>query len=138
MQPVPRAIMDPEQIHKVLTNLVMNANEAVNGNGVIQVTTIDDGSRIGFAVRDNGCGMSDEFIEKSLFRPFQTTKKRGLGIGLFQSKLIVEAHRGTLEVSSAVGAGTEFRVLLPLSLREGRVRVSRFEEDLRYSPGAVI
>jgi len=121
-----------------LTNLVMNANEAVNGNGVIQVTTIDDGSRIGFAVRDNGCGMSDEFIEKSLFRPFQTTKKRGLGIGLFQSKLIVEAHRGTLEVSSAVGAGTEFRVLLPLSLREGRVRVSTFGEDLRYSPGAVI
>ena len=116
LQPVPRALMDPEQIHKVLTNLVMNANEAVNGNGVIQVTTIDDGSRIGFAVRDNGCGMSDEFIEKSLFRPFQTTKKRGLGIGLFHSKLIVEAHRGTLEVKSAVGAGTEFRVLLPLSL----------------------
>ena len=138
LQPVPRALMDPEQIHKVLTNLVMNANEAVNGNGVIQVTTIHDGGRIGFAVRDNGCGMSDEFIEKSLFRPFQTTKKRGLGIGLFHSKLIVEAHRGALEVSSAVGAGTEFRVLLPLSLREGRVRVSRFEEDLRYSPGAVI
>src|SRR5881396_2201349 len=121
-----------------MTNLVMNANEAVNGNGVIQVTTIQDGGRIGFAVRDDGCGMSDEFIEKSLFRPFQTTKKRGLGIGLFHSKLIVEAHRGALEVSSAVGAGTEFRVLLPLSLREDRVRVSRFEEDLGYSPGAVV
>ena len=48
-----------------------------------------------------------------LFRPFQTTKKRGLGIGLFHSKLIVEAHRGRLEVNSTVGAGTEFRVLLP-------------------------
>jgi len=116
LQQVPKALMDPEQIHKVLINLVMNANDAVNGDGVIQVKTIQDGTRIGFAVRDNGCGMSDEFIEKSLFRPFKTTKKKGLGIGLFHSKLIVEAHRGTLEVKSAVGAGTEFRVLLPLSL----------------------
>src|SRR5205809_586107 len=116
LQQVPKALMDPEQIHKVLINLVMNANDAVNGDGVIQVKTIQDGTRIGFAVRDNGCGMSDEFIEKSLFRPFKTTKKKGLGIGLFHSKLIVEAHRGTLEVKSAVGAGPEFRVLLPLSL----------------------
>ncbi len=120
LQQVPKALMDPEQIRKVLTNLVINANDAVNGNGVIQVKTIHDGNRIGFAVRDNGCGISDEFIEKSLFRPFQTTKKKGLGIGLFHSKLIVEAHRGTLEVKSAVGEGTEFRVLLPLSLSQSR------------------
>jgi len=92
----------------------MNANDAVNGNGVIQVTTIHEGNTVGFSVRDNGCGMSEEFIEKSLFRPFQTTKKRGLGIGLFHSKLIVEAHRGALEVNSTAGAGTEFRVLLPI------------------------
>jgi putative PEP-CTERM system histidine kinase len=111
--PVPPAQIDSAQIHKVLTNLVMNANEAVNGNGFIYVSTIHEGNTVGFAVRDNGCGMSEEFIEKSLFRPFQTTKKRGLGIGLFHSKLIVEAHHGTLEVNSAVGAGTEFKVLLP-------------------------
>jgi signal transduction histidine kinase len=81
---------------------------------VIQVATIHEGNTVGFVVRDNGCGMSEEFIEKSLFRPFQTTKKKGLGIGLFHSKLIVEAHRGTLEVNSAVGAGSEFRVILPI------------------------
>jgi len=113
LQTVPRVLIDAEKIHTVLTNLVMNANEAVNGNGVIRVATIYDGSSVGFAVRDNGCGMSEEFIEKSLFRPFQTTKKRGLGIGLFQSKLIVEAHRGTVDVTSAIGAGTEFRIMLP-------------------------
>ncbi len=118
LQPVPKALLDPEQIHKVLTNLVINASEAVNGNGVIQVRTIHDGKRIGFAVRDNGCGMSKEFIEKSLFRPFQTTKKKGLGIGLFHSKLIVEAHHGTLEVNSSFGSGTEFRVLIPLLAEE--------------------
>jgi putative PEP-CTERM system histidine kinase len=113
LQPLPKVRMDAEQMHKVLTNLVINANEAVNGNGMIHVSTILDGRRVGFAVRDNGCGMSEEFIEKSLFRPFQTTKKKGLGIGLFHTKLIVEAHHGTLEVQSSPGTGTEFRVLLP-------------------------
>ena len=93
----------------------MNANEAVNGNGGIRVTTIYEGNTVGFAVSDNGCGMSEEFIQKSLFRPFQTTKKKGLGIGLFHSKLIVEAHHGTLEVNSAVGVGSEFRVALPIA-----------------------
>jgi signal transduction histidine kinase len=114
LQPVPQVLMDREQIHKVLTNLVMNANEAVNGNGVIRVATIHEANTVGFAVRDNGCGMSDEFIERSLFRPFQTTKKKGLGIGLFHSRLIVEAHRGSVEVNSTVGSGTEFRVVLPI------------------------
>jgi putative PEP-CTERM system histidine kinase len=126
LRPLPPALADSEQIHKVLTNLLINASEAVNGSGVIEVSTIEEGNAVGFAVRDTGCGMSEEFIEKSLFRPFKTTKKKGLGIGLFHSKLIVEAHRGTLEVNSAPGAGAEFRVLLPkgssLSLREKAAR----------------
>jgi signal transduction histidine kinase len=113
LQPLPQIRMDAGQIHKVLTNLVMNANEAVNGRGVIHVTTVREGSVVGFAVRDNGCGMTQEFMERSLFKPFQTTKKKGLGIGLFHSKLIIEAHHGVLEVNSSVGSGTEFRVLLP-------------------------
>jgi putative PEP-CTERM system histidine kinase len=115
LQPLPKIRIDSEQIQKVLTNLVLNANEAVNGNGVIQISTVHEGNMAGFSVRDNGCGMSEEFIEKSLFKPFQTTKKKGLGIGLFHTKLIVEAHRGMLEVNSAVGAGTEFRVILPIT-----------------------
>jgi putative PEP-CTERM system histidine kinase len=113
LKPLPQIQMDSEQIQKVLTNLVINAKEAVNGNGIIEVATIHEENTVGFLVRDNGCGMSEEFMQKSLFRPFKTTKKKGLGIGLFHSKLIVEAHRGTFEVNSTVGAGTEFRVLLP-------------------------
>jgi signal transduction histidine kinase len=65
-------------------------------------------------VVDNGCGMSPEFVRNSLFRPFQTTKKKGLGIGMFQSKIIVEAHRGNIQVESAPGKGTKFGVTLPL------------------------
>src|SRR5262249_34822787 len=103
LHPVPKTVMDSEQIHKVLTNLVMNANEALNGNGVIRVGTLHEGDTVSVSIRDNGCGMSEEFIETSLFRPFQTTKKKGLGIGLFHCKMIVEAHRGKIEVNSIVG-----------------------------------
>jgi hypothetical protein len=59
--------------------------------------------------------MSRDFMERSLFRPFQTTKSSGLGIGMFHTKTIVEAHRGTIEVESEPGKGTTFRILLPIS-----------------------
>ncbi|HZF02185.1 MAG TPA: ATP-binding protein, partial [Methylomirabilota bacterium] len=63
---------------------------------------------------DDGCGMNPDFLNRSLFRPFQTTKKNGIGIGMFQSKMIVEAHRGKIEVQSEPGRGTTFRVYLPV------------------------
>jgi signal transduction histidine kinase len=66
------------------------------------------------SVSDNGCGISKEFMEKDLFHPFKTTKKQGMGIGLFQSKMIVEAHQGRSEVESEPGVGTTFKVMLPL------------------------
>jgi signal transduction histidine kinase len=59
--------------------------------------------------------MSPAFLKSSLFRPFQTTKKKGLGIGMFQSKMIVEAHRGRILVESEPAVGTTFRVMLPLN-----------------------
>ena len=82
--------------------------------GAIHVET---GSRNGWAslsVTDNGCGMSPEFLARSLFRPFQTTKKKGIGIGMFLSRMIVDAHKGKIEVASRLGKGTTFRILLPL------------------------
>ena len=61
--------------------------------------------------------MSRDFLRDSLFRPFQTTKKKGLGIGMFQSKMIVEAHRGNIQVESEPGKGTNsgsFCLSLPM------------------------
>jgi putative PEP-CTERM system histidine kinase len=105
--------IDREQLHKVLENLIINANDAIAGeNGQITVSTRENGQWVEISVADNGCGMSREFIEKSLFRPFQTTKKQGMGIGLYHCKTIVEAHRGRMEVDSEEGRGTVFRVLL--------------------------
>ena len=67
------------------------------------------------SVTDNGCGMSPAFLKESLFRPFQSTKKKGLGIGLFQSRAIVQAHGGGMQVESEVGKGTTFLVSFPVN-----------------------
>ena len=113
-QPVAKILLDPEQIQKVATNLIFNANDALKDGGEIRVGTKQEDGWIVLSVSDNGCGMSKDFIERSLFRPFKTTKKQGMGIGLFQSKMIVEAHGGRIEVESEEGRGTTFRVLLPI------------------------
>ena len=113
--PVPKISLDPEQVIKVITNLVLNATEAVSKQGQVRIQTSRLNGWAVLAVADNGCGMSQEFLNRSLFRPFQTTKKAGLGIGMFQSKMIIEAHGGRIEVESEAGKGTTFRVLLPLT-----------------------
>ena len=66
-------------------------------------------------VQDRGCGMTTEFVAEKLFHPFQTTKPNGMGIGLYQSKMIVEEHGGRIEVISRPGQGSTFRVRLPLT-----------------------
>jgi len=107
-------MIDPDQVQKVLINLLLNAKEAVGERGEIRLTTEQKDGWTTVSVSDNGCGMSKEFIEQSLFRPFKTTKRRGMGIGLFQTKMIVEAHQGKIEVESEENKGSTFRVLLPL------------------------
>jgi putative PEP-CTERM system histidine kinase len=109
----PPVAMDPEQMQKVVLNLVLNANDAVREGGTIRVATGQADRWVYVAVSDDGCGMSRDFMARSLFKPFRTTKGQGLGIGLFHSKTIVEAHRGRIEVESEEGKGTTFRVLLP-------------------------
>lgn len=113
LNPVPPLFIDPEQIHKVLENLLINANDALKEDGLIRISTQYRESWMELAVYDNGSGMSKEFIDKNLFRPFQTTKKQGMGIGLYHCKAIIEAHGGRIDVESEEGIGTTFRVLLP-------------------------
>ena len=114
LQPLPRILADREQIQSVVTNLVLNAREATGHGGVIQLRTQNHGKRVLLSVADNGCGMSPVFVKESLFRPFQSTKKRGLGIGLFQCRAIVQAHGGGMQVESEEGKGTTFLVSLPV------------------------
>lgn len=114
LHPLPKVVVDREQLQNVVTNLLLNAREAVGTHGRIRVETSQCEGRAVLSVADNGCGMSPDFLRDSLFRPFQTTKKKGLGIGMFQSKMIVEAHHGNIQVESEPGKGTRFGVFLPL------------------------
>jgi putative PEP-CTERM system histidine kinase len=113
LRPVPSVLVDREQILSVVTNLLLNARDALRRPGRIDVRTDRLGDRVVLVVSDTGCGMSPAFVRDSLFRPFTSTKTKGLGIGMFQSRMVVEAHAGTLNVESEVGKGTTVRVSFP-------------------------
>jgi putative PEP-CTERM system histidine kinase len=111
----PKVKLDRDQFASVISNLLVNAREAVGPGGEVRIETAQDDEWAIVSVADNGCGMTPAFMKSSLFRPFQTTKKKGLGIGMFQSKMIVEAHRGRILVESEPAVGTTFRIMLPLT-----------------------
>ena len=110
---VPELKLDRDAMHSVLTNLVVNAREAISGDGNVKVSTCWENGNLALTVADEGSGMSGEFIKNQLFRPFHSTKSKGLGIGMFQCKKIVEAHQGSIRVDSSPGRGTRFTVLFP-------------------------
>jgi len=103
---------DREEIQKVFMNLLINAIEASDPDEIVcvEVGSLDCPF---FRITDNGSGMSAEFIRKDLFKPFSTTKKQGLGIGLYQCRQIIEAHSGRIEVHSEEGKGSVFTVWMP-------------------------
>jgi len=113
LTPVPKIQIDRQEFSRVLQNLILNANEAYS-QGPIEISTRSEDSGIVICVKDTGKGIPKEFIERGLFQPFHTTKGDGLGIGLFQSKKIVEAHHGSIEVESSEEKGTIVRIVLPI------------------------
>jgi len=112
-QRLPVIPVDAAQIESVIINLLLNAREAISGPGEIHIATRSQNGDVLLTVRDNGCGISSEFIANSLFKPFKTSKKTGLGIGMYQTKTVVDAHGGRINVESEMGKGTTFHVLLP-------------------------
>jgi len=116
-EPHARVLADRSKIKSVLLNLLINAVEAMDESGSIEISSWTSEAFATITVSDNGQGMSEDFVRNSLFRPFKTTKKSGLGIGMFQSKTIVEAHGGSVTVDSASGLGTSISITLPLSAR---------------------
>ena len=112
------ATVEPERIENVVENLVINALEAMGAKGgrlTVEAGALD-GDLVYIGISDTGVGMTDEFVRTRLFRPFSTTKSKGIGLGLFTCREVVEAHGGRLEVDSTPGAGTRFRVVLPSRL----------------------
>jgi signal transduction histidine kinase len=102
------------ELEQVVLNLVINAAQAIRGQGHVRVATRRRGSEVEIAVADDGCGIPPEVIER-IFDPFFTTKPvgEGTGLGLSISHEIVRRHGGRILVESEVGRGTEVRVRLP-------------------------
>jgi signal transduction histidine kinase len=109
------ALVDGERMTKVIENLIINALEAMAGKrGTLSIVAgqTEDGKPF-FSVADTGEGMSRRFIEENLFHPFATTKKKGVGLGLYTCREVVQANGGVIHVDSRQGAGTTFKVVLP-------------------------
>jgi signal transduction histidine kinase len=109
------ASVDAERIEKVVENLVLNAIEAMSTKkGKLTVEAGPEGTdEVFFSVADTGPGMSEEFQRTRLFRPFKTTKSKGVGLGLYTCREVVKAHGGHIDAESQKGVGTCFRVVLP-------------------------
>jgi hypothetical protein len=116
------ATVEPERMENVIENLVINALEAMGAKGgrltveAGELSGETGGDYVYISVSDTGVGMTEEFVRRKLFRPFATTKNKGIGLGLFTCKEVVETHGGRLEVRSTPGAGTRFRVVIPSRL----------------------
>ena len=104
---------DQIKLREVLLNLLKNARESQADEIVLSASSGCDTSGIQISIRDNGCGIEQDQLDQ-IFQAFHTTKQEGTGLGLALSKRIIEAHHGTLTVTSAPGKGSTFTVFLPL------------------------
>jgi signal transduction histidine kinase len=105
---------DGERLERVFGHLVQNSLDAIEMDGRVWVTLGREGGRARIEVGDTGHGMSPEFIRERLFKPFQTTKQAGMGIGAYESFQYIRELGGEIAVDSEVNVGTRIAVLLPL------------------------
>ncbi|TNE69429.1 hypothetical protein EP331_14275 [bacterium] len=103
---------DEHAIQRVLENIVLNALDAMNHKGELSIRAFKTESGIQIDIQDSGTGMSAAFIKNKLFKPFLTTKEKGIGLGLYTCREIIKAHGGQIQVESEQGAGTTFSILL--------------------------
>jgi two-component system, NtrC family, sensor kinase len=111
---LPKIRCIPSHLNQVMLNLLLNAAQAIEKNGIIRITTGFDDHWVWFKVSDNGKGMSKAELAR-IFEPFYTTKPKGqgTGLGLPLSKSIVEKHCGTIDIESSPGSGSCFTVRIP-------------------------
>jgi two-component system, sporulation sensor kinase E len=117
---LPQAPIDAGQLKQVLVNLIKNAMQAMTRGGQLTLATGVTGDGVWMSVADTGGGIPQEKINQ-IFQPFFTTKKKGSGLGLMIVQRIVREHGGRIEVESNLGAGTLFRIWLPLHERQPRL-----------------
>jgi signal transduction histidine kinase len=125
LAPLPRLLGRAAELREVLTNLLLNAIEAMPKGGEITLRTWTEARAVCVAVSDTGVGMTAE-VQRRVFDPFFTTKgARGTGLGLSVSQTIIKGHAGTLSVESQPDRGTTFVIALPAPLEAGETQLSQ-------------
>jgi signal transduction histidine kinase len=122
---LPEILINVGKISQVLTNLLINAGQAINEDGQITITTEQKGSNVVVSIADNGSGINPAYLSK-LFDPFFTTKEEGVGtgLGLSISYGIIKSHDGNITVTSEVNKGTCFKIVLPINDKNHAVKKS--------------
>ncbi|NGZ87120.1 XrtA/PEP-CTERM system histidine kinase PrsK [Duganella aceris] len=112
----PTVLADPQRLERVIGHLVQNAVEATprDGSVALRLRLRGDGAAAILEVCDSGHGMTEQFMRERLFKPFESTKTAGMGIGVFESREYLREIGGSLDVASAPLQGTTFRLTLPL------------------------
>lgn len=113
-EPVPPIVADRDQIRQVVLNLLTNAYEAMPNGGRVQIAARTSGDKVEIVMADSGVGMDDDTLSH-IFEPFFSKKTKGTGLGLAVCKRIVEAHDGTLALTSPNGEGCTAVLALPLA-----------------------
>jgi signal transduction histidine kinase len=119
-----RVVADPERLERVIGHLIQNAIEATPREGKVEVHLGQRDHAVQVRITDSGEGMSEEFIRERLFKPFDSTKSAGMGIGVFESREYIQELGGQFEVFSTPQQGTTFTILLPLYTAETQLAES--------------
>jgi putative PEP-CTERM system histidine kinase len=111
-------LADGERLERVVGHLIQNAIEATARDGQVGIALSRRNDTVRIRITDTGAGMSEEFIRERLFKPFESTKSAGMGIGVFESQEYIQELRGAIEVTSVPGRGSTFTISLPLLNQE--------------------
>ena len=109
---LPMVRLDRDMFEKALLNLMLNAEDAMPNGGTLTLQARSEGAYVVLDIIDTGTGISPELLRK-IFKPFQTTKPDGNGLGLATARCVVVAHGGSIDVQSELGHGTKFTIRLP-------------------------
>ena len=120
---LPEVEHDSDQIHQVLLNLLLNAVQAMESAGTVRVEIDSQNDFARVCVSDTGKGIPEQQLAQ-IFRPFYTTRGNGTGLGLSLARRIVEEHHGRIHVTSVVGKGSTFEVLIPFTVAAAQKEAS--------------
>jgi two-component system, NtrC family, nitrogen regulation sensor histidine kinase NtrY len=131
----PQAALDPELMHRVLSNLLLNALDAMPKGGLVELATRASAEGIEIAVSDSGVGLTPEERDR-LFTPYYTSKQHGTGLGLAIVQSVVSDHGGSIGVSSEPGCGTTFTIRIPNTFVVSASTPSAGGSELNTTTGA--